>query len=128
MIYNNQKPYTTALLFPNTEALSARFKKSRTNGWSDDVLAEMIRAIDAELNFHREHQSGHRFPSRWFPASFIILPEGFTMENHMLNSTMKMVRRNIIERYEEEIRLLYTRTGKNPVNDLNIDTLKKILS
>jgi long-chain acyl-CoA synthetase len=128
MIYNNQQPYTTALLFPDTEALSKRFKRSRTNGWSEDVLTEMIRTIDAELDYHRQHQSDHGFPPRWFPSSFIVLPDGFTMENHMLNSTMKMVRRKIAEHYKEEIDFLYTRTGKKPVNDRNIETLKNLLS
>ena len=39
------------------------------------------------------------FPRRWFPAAIGILGEGFTEENRLMNSTLKMVRGKIVERH-----------------------------
>jgi long-chain acyl-CoA synthetase len=64
------------------------------------------------------------FPERWLPASIQILPEAFTEQNHMLNSTMKMVRGKITERYAKEIDFLYTPESKNIVNPSNIAALR----
>ena len=55
----------------------------------------------------------------------VILPEAFTEQNHMLNSTMKMVRGKISEHYNKEIEFLYTPAAKNIVNQVNIAAFKK---
>ena len=65
------------------------------------------------------------FPERWLPASILVLPEAFTEQNHMLNSTMKMVRGKITEHYSNEINFLYTPEAKYILNSTNISALKK---
>ena len=68
------------------------------------------------------------FPQRWLPAAIGILDEGFTEENHLLNSTLKMVRGKITERYKGLIEYLYTPEAKNICNPENIKTIRKLLS
>jgi long-chain acyl-CoA synthetase len=68
------------------------------------------------------------FPQRWLPAAIAILEEGFTEENHLLNSTLKMVRPKINERYEALLEYLYTPEAKNIAHNKNMDSLKSLLS
>jgi long-chain acyl-CoA synthetase len=68
------------------------------------------------------------FPNRWLPTAFLLLEEGFTEENRLLNSTLKMVRGRITERYQKEINYLYTPESKNIYNDMNINTMMKHLN
>ena len=67
------------------------------------------------------------FPQRWLPASIAILEETFSEENHLINSSGKMVRPKITERYSELIDYLYTPEAKNICNTKNIAAIKKYL-
>jgi long-chain acyl-CoA synthetase len=67
------------------------------------------------------------FPHRWLPSTFSIIEEGFTEDNQLLNSTMKIVRPKINEHFKNNIAYMYTPAGKNIFNDQNTNTLKKIL-
>jgi long-chain acyl-CoA synthetase len=60
------------------------------------------------------------FPERWLPATFIFTSEPFSEQNRMINSTMKMVRSKVEERYAEEIKFAYTPEGKNIFNKINL--------
>jgi long-chain acyl-CoA synthetase len=60
------------------------------------------------------------FPERWLPATFIFTSEPFSEQNRMINSTMKMVRSKVEERYAEEIKFAYTPEGKNIYNKINL--------
>ena len=48
-----------------------------------------------------------------------ILGEGFTEQNHMLNSTLKMVRGTIVSYYRSRIDYLYTPEAKDITNSHN---------
>ena len=61
------------------------------------------------------------FPERWLPSAIAVLPEAFTEQNQLLNSTMKMVRGKIEERYKDRLDYLYTAEGKNIVNPINLE-------
>lgn len=60
------------------------------------------------------------FPERWLPSTFILTSEPFSENNRMINSTMKMVRGKVEERYREEINFAYTPEGKNIYNKYNL--------
>ena len=80
----------------------------------------MLRLIEAELASFREGgtRSGH-FPGRWLPSAVAVLDEPFTEQNHLLNSTLKMVRGKAVERYRGLIDELYTPAGRPMLNDRN---------
>ena len=65
------------------------------------------------------------FPERWLPAAIMILPEAFTEQNHLLNSTLKMVRAKIVEYFKTEMEYIYTSEAKDIANIKNLDSVKK---
>jgi long-chain acyl-CoA synthetase len=66
------------------------------------------------------------FPQRWLPVATAILEEGFSEENGLMNSTMKIVRGKIIDRYQDLIDFLYTAEAKAITNERNIEEIEKM--
>jgi len=128
MLFNNQRPYTVVLLYPNKEALKKAVKEKGIDPASAEGAEKALDIIQAEVN---EYRTGNRyedmFPQRWLPAAIGILSEGFTEDNKMMNSTMKMVRGVITENYHDLIEFLYTPDAKNIKNTQNIENIKKLL-
>jgi long-chain acyl-CoA synthetase len=84
--------------------------------------------IDEELAKYRKGgEYSDMFPQRWLPAAIGILSEGFTEENKLLNSTMKMVRPKIIEQYKELLDFLYSPEAKSIANTRNIKEMEKLI-
>jgi long-chain acyl-CoA synthetase len=80
----------------------------------------VLRLIESELAKHREGGVlGGTFPGRWLPSAVAVLGEAFTEQNHMLNSTLKMVRGKIVEFYRTRIDHLYTPEGRSILNAQN---------
>ena len=127
MMYNNQNPYTIALIVPNKEALK-RYVHHKHPDWNWDSKKSKdlaLKKLQRELNEYRKGGKFHgTFPERWLPATFGLLPEAFTEHNHLMNSTMKMVRGKIEKHYEDRIQFLYSSEGKNIVNSYNLEALK----
>jgi long-chain acyl-CoA synthetase len=129
MLYNNQHPYTILLAVPDKAQILNHLKRKGLDPETDAGIHEAIRCIGHELNHYRKHgHYGHMFPHRWLPAAIGILPAGFTEDNHMLNSTMKMVRGKITENYKQLIDFLYTSDGKDLYHTKNIENMKAFLS
>ncbi len=128
MLYNNQNPYTVVLLFPNVEALKKQVKESGLNPAGEEGQTEALRILEKEL---KEYRNGGKyadmFPQRWMPAATGILEEGFTEENKLLNSTMKMIRGRITEKYRDLLDYLYTPEAKDITNTRNREAMKKLL-
>lgn len=128
LLYNNQKPFTVCLISPNTEALKRIVRENNINTSTHEGLTFVLDFILNEIN---EYKKGgiyeDMFPQRWLPAAIGILPEGFTEENRMLNSTMKVVRPKVYEKYQQLINYLYTPEAKNISNDRNIEVIKQLL-
>ena len=116
ILYNNQNPYTVALLVPNKDYL----KKEVKDLTSEAGKEEAIKLITRDINkFKKGGELNGMFPERWLPASFAVLPEPFTEQNGMVNSTMKIVRGKVEKAYADRIDHLYTPEGKDPLNDKN---------
>jgi long-chain acyl-CoA synthetase len=120
MLRNEQMAYTVALIVPNRENLRQWFQDKKLSCITEE-------GQEAALNLFREaidsfREGGERagmFDPAWLPAAFAVLGDGFTEENQMLNSTMKMVRRRIAEFYQDRIEYLYTQEGRDPYNRRN---------
>jgi long-chain acyl-CoA synthetase len=120
MLYNNQSPYTVALLVPNKEALLAGLKARGLDPRSPEGQDAALRLLEGEIAAYRE--GGRRagaFPARWLPAAVAILGDGFTEQNQLLNSTMKMVRGRIADHYRGRLEHLFTPEGKDILNPQN---------
>ena len=67
------------------------------------------------------------FPERWLPAAIALLEEGFSEQNRMLNSTLKVVRSRVAEVHKERLDYLYTPVGKSTGNPPNRAALSRLL-
>jgi len=120
MLYNNQSPYTTALLVPSKEAVRSWLTSRGLSAATAEGQESVLRLLESELARHREGGDlGGAFPGRWLPSAVAVLGEGFTEQNHMLNSTMKMVRGKIVEFYRTRLDDLYTAEGRSILNARN---------
>ena len=125
MLYNNQNAYTSGMIVPNIAALNREIEKRGLKPWADEALVEILKIVQAEIDAYKAGgKFAESFPERWLPATIAILPEAFTEQNQLLNSTMKMVRGKITEYFAKELEFLYTPEAKNIVNQKNIDALK----
>ena len=121
MLYNNQSPYTIALIVPNKDNL----KRKGYDLTKEEGCKDALKKLEKELNKYKKGGDFEgMFPERWLPSAFAVLPEPFTEQNQMINSTMKMVRGKIEKAYANRIDYLYTAEGKQTFNQQNIDCLK----
>lgn len=128
MLYNNQNAYTTALIYPNVQAIRSWIASQHFETDDQAILLEVIKLIESQIDqFLAGGKFENAFPHRWLPATFSIITEGFTEENGLLNSTLKMVRPKINEYYKKRIQFMYTPQGKNINNDLNMQALQSLL-
>jgi len=127
MLYNNQKPYTVAMVVPNQHALKLYLEEKNLTADSDEGKRAVINLIENEVNEYRENgRYGRMFPQRWLPVAIGILEEGFTEENGLMNSTMKIVRGKIMDKYQDMIDFLYTPEAKVAANERNLDEVEKM--
>ena len=126
VLHNSQDPYTIALLVPNKEALKAYVKEvaPELDPASEDARKKMLLKIQEEIDSYRKGGKNYgAFPERWLPAAVCVLPEPFTEQNHMVNSTMKIVRGKVEKAYEDRMKYAYTPEGKDIVNPQNLSSL-----
>ena len=128
MLYNNQKPYTIVLLYPNAEAIKRHLRDNNIDPLSDLGKETALKVIESELLEYRTNgKYGDMFPQRWLPAAIGILKEGFTEENRMMNSTMKMVRGVITDTYADYIEYLYQPESKNVLHERNVKAIGELM-
>lgn len=129
MLHNNQQPFTVCLLVPNIEAIKRYAKQEDIKLETDNGIKKILKSIQKELS---EYRTGGKyedmFPQRWLPSSIAILNEAFTEGNNLMNSTLKMVRPKITERYADTLDYLYTPEAKDITNRGNVENLKELLT
>lgn len=127
ILHNNQNPYTTAVIVPNTDVLRKYvLHKNPGIDWdSNEAKIFALRKLQHELD---EYRKGGKyegmFPERWLPSAVAVVGEPFTEQNGLVNSTMKIIRGKVEERYADRIEILYTAAGKDIVNQHNVNSLK----
>ena len=125
IIYNNQSPFTGAIVVPNRDALrrelDARDIREGRAAAAADILGAEIDRYRAGGPYAGE------FPERWLPAGLAIVDEPFTEQNGLINSTMKIVRNKVEEYFRDRIDYLYTPEGRELRNDKNLASLRKMV-
>lgn len=125
MLYNNQCTTTTALIVPNRDSLRRYLKEKGMKAESVEGRTAALQLIENELaRFKKGGEFQGMFPERWLPSTFAVLPEAFTEQNGMMNSTMKVVRGKVEKFYKDRIDFAYTPDGKSVLNQKNLDSLK----
>ena len=123
ILHNNQDPYTMALIVPNKDTLRELVKGKGLDPASDEGKRAMLKKIQDEVNEYRNGKFAGMFPEMCLPKAIAVLPEEFTEQNHLLNSSMKIVRGRVEERYADRIKYAYTAEGKELVNEKNMASL-----
>ena len=82
---------------------------------------------DQLLLFTKQAEFKDKFPGKWIPSNFQIIPEEFSEENKMINSTLKMVRHNITETYASRLDLMYGNQAQQNALDENSSVLSNWL-
>ncbi len=127
MLYNNQSPYTVALIVPNKEVLNNYVKSQGLDFSTMEGQDAALKKIEEEIAAFKEGgKFGGMFPNRWLPAAVAVLGEGFTEQNHFMNSTLKMVRGKITAFYQNRIDYLYTPEGKDICNHQNRNIISRL--
>ncbi len=125
MLYNNQNPYTVGLFVPNITAINHFLHKHSIQPGTPEGIRKSVELIKNEIDAYRKGGKYEGlFPERWLPTAIIILPEAFTEQNHLLNSTLKMVRGKITEHFKTEMEYIYTAEAKDIFNARNIESVK----
>ncbi len=127
MLYNNQKPYTVCLIVPNQHALKLYLEEKNMTASSEEGKRAILNLIENEVNEYRTNgKYGKMFPQRWLPVAVGILEQGFTEDNGLMNSTMKIVRGKIMDKYQNLIDFLYTPEAKDITNERNLEEVDKM--
>ena len=127
MLYNNQKPYTVGLVVPNQHALKLFLEDKNLIAASEEGKRAVLNLLENEVDEYRTNgKYGRMFPQRWLPVAIGILEEGFTEDNGLVNSTSKIVRGKIMERYQDLIDFLYTPEAKAVTNERNMEQVEKM--
>lgn len=126
MLYNNQHPYTVALVYPNKELL-LRIRPDAANGKEGkEALLYALSGVFADFRKGGKHDT--LFPERWLPSAFAVISDGFNESNGMLNSTLKLVRGKVENGHKSTLQYLYSAEGKKIVNELNMREMEKLFS
>lgn len=127
-LHNNQNPFTTALVFLNSEKLIHKLSISGLSVANPEHRAGILDIVTKEINLLRtDPVLSKQYPARWLPSIFCILEEGFNEKNHLLNSTMKIVRPKIETAFSPLFEMMYGPEGKKKTEEYNIGMLEKTL-
>jgi len=127
MLYNNQSPYTVALLVPNRDALLRWLSEKNLSCRDEAGQKAVLELLQGEIDKFREGGKFEgMFPTKWLPAAIAVLGEGFTEANGLLNSTLKMVRGKIVDYYKNRIDYLFTPEAKDIKNHQNITIISRL--
>ncbi len=128
MLYNNQSPYTIALIVANKHTVNEWMEKNNLDIDNTKHAGAVLEKIESELKkFIPGGEFDDMFPERWLPAAIALLDEPFTEQNRMVNSTMKIVRPLITKNYRQTIDYLFTPEGKPITCKHNIEALIRYL-
>lgn len=124
VLYNNQSPYTVVLVVPSKNSLQDAVKSQGLDPDTEEGRKAQLAILQGEVDSYR---AGGRhaglFPEKWLPAAIIVADEPFTEQNGMLNTTSKMVRRNVEKHYAARIEYAMTAEGKALCNPRNMASL-----
>ena len=127
MLYNNQSPYTVALVVPNKEKLLLWLKEKNLDQRTSEGQEAALKLLESEMaQFKEGCRHAGMFPARWLPATFAVLGEGFTEQNRFLNSTLKMVRPRIVEFYQNRLDYMFSPEGKDILNHQNRTIISRL--
>ena len=105
MIYGLNRPFTVCLVYPDFIVME---KLAGKHGWPTTPAAMVADpAVRAYIEGQIVNSLKGKFGSYEIPKKFIILSEGFTVDNGMLTQTFKLKRREVLKAYQPMIDAAY---------------------
>jgi long-chain acyl-CoA synthetase len=102
MLYGANRPYNVALVVPDLPAVE---KWAAAQGLA---LGDVTKSKEVnDLLLAELQKFGRGFKSYEVPRKLTLTTEDFTTENNMLTPSLKLKRRNVLERYEKTLEALY---------------------
>lgn len=118
MVYNDQRKYTAALVTLDED----RFKEF-IDDWAITTAGQALEKFQEEFNRYSA-AVGNTVPNAWRPSFFEIIPDAFSEADHLINSTMKLVRYKVSEYYKDRIEAMYA--DEDNLNSRNKDAMAKL--
>jgi len=122
MVWNDHKRFTCALITLDDDQVKKLIKEHHPKTRED--LLELIK--ESFYSFRSDPSYKNMVPLNWTPATFQIVPEAFSEKDGLINSTMKLVRYKVVEKYSELIEYIYSE-GSSYKNNRNLEALSKYL-
>ncbi len=107
VVYGENRPYTICLVVPDFVAVEAYAEKNHLPKDMDALMErEEIRFLigNGITELLKKKYGGYEIPKK-----YVFLKENFTLENGLLTQTMKLKRRVVVEKYQEQIAAQYDR-------------------
>jgi long-chain acyl-CoA synthetase len=114
MLYGANKPYNVALNLDAIKVWAAASGIELQDPATDDSVRRLIKS---ELD---RHAASFRAFER--PRRFAITLEDFSSENGLITPTLKVKRRNVVERYGADIEALYSSDQGQPAEEPRLST------
>jgi long-chain acyl-CoA synthetase len=104
MIHGQNKPYNVALIVPEKEAITKLAAAEGLNGSYEELLehARVRQKVQDELD-----RLCAEFRAFDKVKKFALIAEDFTIENEMLTPSLKLKRRNVLQKWSGKIEKLY---------------------
>lgn len=105
VLFGDNRKYVTALIVPQRESIErwAMERKLFTDNYEELLKKEEIQGLIAK---EMEKATGD-VPNFAKVKAFTLLPDVFTVDNHLLTPTLKLRRSKIFERYRDEFDSMY---------------------
>ncbi|MHA1147749.1 MAG: AMP-dependent synthetase/ligase [Promethearchaeota archaeon] len=105
MVYGTGKQYNVGLIYPDPEALEKLAKEKGISGDFNELVGN--KDIQEIITTEATAQLKGKFGGYEIPKKYIFTSEDFTLENGMLTQTMKLKRRNVLQKYGAQLDALY---------------------
>ena len=105
MVYGDGKIHNVGVIFPEELAVAAAAEKMGVSGDFKALVAN--KGIQDFISAEATKQLEGKFGGYEIPKSYIFTDEDFTLENQMLTQTMKLKRRNVLEKFGDKLNALY---------------------
>lgn len=107
MIFGEGRAFNVCVVVPDPVVLT-RYARSQGLPEDPDALLERTEIRDMITESITRELKG-KFGGYEIPKKFIFSPEPFSLDNNLLTQTMKLKRRKVVEKFEEEIEAVYSK-------------------
>ena len=105
MIYGDGKPYNVCIVIPNCDVLLKAAEMLRVK--TDVGKLVHLPLVQEFMSLEIRKSLKDNYGNYEIPKKFIFTDENFTIENGMLTQTLKLKRRIVTEKYQEQLEALY---------------------